>query len=475
MADLPLNESFDTSGEWYLPENPERKIAGSLHYTPERTELQLHEAFQPLQGAIHVGNTEQVYPVIHGTTRNSEAMTLLNVQRIGVSISFRLNVIRQPERLLTTLLLIGAHLPTNFAYPEIRCRVPGLQVWLSRQIIEQSLDTDQTTDNITMSYRVLGLSEETMAVPTINAILGWGISRHAKAADFTSIAVTTSGWVIIRPNAPQPIEWYFEQLGKITTLLSFLAGASMSPDCIQVSIGGEHREVSVMVTLRDAKYCQYTNLHEFYMPRGTMEAELKDVMARWFEIYPKVAMPSQLTLSVLASEKLWLHVEFLSLMQALEGFHRSLFGGSITLCKRLDALAKLLSEPIRAMILGVDRKVPRLWIDTRNYYTHWDEKLRAGVLDGQAMYYANVRMRHFLRALYLNLIGIPQQAILKSLTNASDTSQHLVQLNAIERRHTDPNDTSEVIMSMLEQKVDGVAERESSSGDVTDSDNKAKM
>ena len=39
MAVRPLNESFDILGEWYLPENPDRKIAGRLHYTTERTEL----------------------------------------------------------------------------------------------------------------------------------------------------------------------------------------------------------------------------------------------------------------------------------------------------------------------------------------------------------------------------------------------------------------------------------------------------
>lgn len=204
-----------------------------------------------------------------------------------------------------------------------------------------------------------------------------------------------------------------------------------------------------------------------------MNVDLAEIVVRWFDIYPKIHMPSQLALSVLVSDKLWLHVEFLSLMQALEGLHRGLFegdymekaqyklvmkalcdaippelspdhkdalssriryGNQISLSKRLDKLAEQLSQKIRTMILGPNGKVPRQWIDTRHYYTHWDEELRANVLDSQGMYNANVRMRHFLRALYLNLMGVPEQAILSSLCNASNSSQHLAQLNAIEYR-----------------------------------------
>jgi hypothetical protein len=247
-----------------------------------------------------------------------------------------------------------------------------------------------------------------------------------------------------------------------------------------------------MVALTDVGYCKHTNLHDFFITRGTMGIELEHVLARWFEIYPKVHMPSRLAMSILASEKLWMHVEFLSLMQALEGFHRGLYDGNytdeakyeavkkvlegaiptdlgadhraalrsrfkygneISLRKRLDSLAEQLPEQMRETILGNGKKVPQQWIDTRNYYTHWDEALRANVLDGQEMYHANVRMRHFLRVLYLDLMGIPKEALIKTIANPSAISQHLIQVNAIDRRRTDPDDKYGVIMSITEQKA----------------------
>jgi hypothetical protein len=490
MADRALNVSLDASGEWFLPENPGRTIPGRLRYTPDHSELELHEAFRPVRGAFRVGDAE-AYPLVHGATTDGDRITLFGAQRAGFAINFGSAGLRGPERLLSTRLVVGAPLPTDFTYPEVSFRVPGLQVWLSRQVVEQSFDTETDGGGMTARYRVSGLPEEKMRVETINATLGWGIhSRHSSTP--TTVSVEASGWVRVRPHEPRPIEWFLEQLQKISTLLSLLAGSGMSPDCINASVDESRHVVSVMVPLRDAKYCSFTTLHDFYMPRGNMEAELADIVGNWFDVYPKVDTPSRLATSVLTSDKLWLHVEFLSLMQALEGFHRALYEGvylskseyasveatlnaaippvlgtdhkkslrsrihygyQVSLAKRLGELASRLSSPIRQLIFGADGKLPRHWIDTRNYYTHWDEELRAGVLDGEGLYYANVRMRMFLRVLYLNLISIPDTAIVRALGNASNISQHLVELNIIERRRSDPGDQSGTIMTVLQQNT----------------------
>jgi hypothetical protein len=109
------------------------------------------------------------------------------------------------------------------------------------------------------------------------------------------------------------------------------------------------------------------------------------------------------------------------------------------------------SSPIRVSILGPSGKIPRQWVATRNYYTHWDEELRKDLLDNQDMVHANVRLRHLLRALYLDLAGIPQEAIEKALKNASRDSQYLIQINVVEQRRRDPQDNSGVIMTISEQ------------------------
>jgi hypothetical protein len=229
-----------------------------------------------------------------------------------------------------------------------------------------------------------------------------------------------------------------------------MAGSPMSPDHITAKIEEAGNEVEVLVALRDAKYCEHKKGSDFYMLRNDMGADLAMVFMKWFGSYDTFAAPSQLALGVLYSKDLWLHVEFLTLMQALEGLHRATTPTSkekITLRSRLDALAMRFPLALRQNILGsASGLVPQSWIHTRNYYTHWNEAYRKSMLDGVGMHRAGVRMKHFLRALYLDMAGIPHPSIIKSLGNACSESQYLIQLNGIEHRRNNPGSQSGAIM-----------------------------
>jgi len=491
MADRNLNETFEAFGDWFLPEDPERKIAGHLNYTSDGTDLHLNESFQALRGIIGVGTQMKDYPVIYGITRDGEAMTLLKAQRMGVSLNFGVGGLRESERIHTSWLLVGAHMPPDFLYKEMSFRVPGLQIWLSQKSIEHSFAKELKSNSYSVTYVIRNMPTESIRLAAIDASIKFNYDWSTKCDEFTSIELNVSAWVTISPDEPQKMDWFIREESKITTMLSFIAGSTMSPDCIRTSINENHK-VNFLITLRESKCCTYTNPNDFFMMKAGMGIGFKNVASSWFEEYPKLHMPSQLALSVLSSEHLWLHVKFLSYMQALEGFHRGLYegtymedsqyqavksalcaaiptgieadhkasltsriryGNQISLNKRLTELSKLLSEPIRTTILGSDGKIPRKWIDTRNYYTHWDEELKENVLDNQGMYDATVRMSHFLRALYLNLMKIPQESILKSLCNTSNYSQHLVQINL--REQTPSNDRAGMIMSIQEIESGG--------------------
>jgi hypothetical protein len=469
MANRPLTGTLDTFGEWFLPEDASRRVAGALRYTSSGTELDLNEAFSPMRGAIGLGDSLKTYPVVFGTTREGEAMTILHAHRAGMSLNFGSGGLSQPERLVSSSLLVGGHVPADFAYPEMRFRIPGLQIWLSKEVIHQTHNREESSGAYVHTYSIDGMKQDAMVIPPLRGKLEWHHQCQLKADPFSLVDVKVSGWVTIRPDEPKKLDWFLDQMGKITTMLGLISGSLMSPDYIKAGTGRAHQHVDVLITFANHKFCTFANVHEFFMLRSTMGVDLVDAASRWFEVYPKIHMPSELAISVFASEKLWLHVEFLSLMQALEGFHRALYeglymdeqgyasvkkalgdaipaelspdhkdalksriryGNQVSLRKRLTTLCELLPQEIRRAILGGEGKIPGSWIDTRNYYTHWDEELRENVLGTREMYNANVRMRVLLRVLYLNLMGIPHESISRALTNHSHDSQHVAQLNA---------------------------------------------
>ena len=69
-------------------------------------------------------------------------------------------------------------------------------------------------------------------------------------------------------------------------------------------------------------------------------------------------------------------------------------------------------------------------------------------MDGREMYVACARMRLLLRALYLNLVGIPQESIAKALDGACKESQYLVQLNTAEYRKANPGSKAGRMMTV---------------------------
>jgi hypothetical protein len=490
MTTRPLTESFDILGDWFLPDNPERKIAGRLYYTPQSIELHLNEAFQPLFGEIQGSDKPQIYSVINGITTKGEAITLLNAYRTRITMNFGSGGLRQPEVLTTSWLFIGANFNGDITLNNVSFRVPALQFWRSLPTIDQVLEKENITDNIkSTSFNILGIEKEITPVPSIDSTIEWAISRSSTTDFYTSLSVAVFSWVIIKPSLPQPIEWFIEQYQKLSTLLAFLAGSPMSCDCIEASLPNDLRDISVLVTMRDNRICSYKNQSNFFMTRRDLGIDLNKVIDRWFAIYPKIQNPSQLALSVISSEKLWLYIMFLSLIQALEGFHRALYkgnymeencyekvkavliesiptklesslrdslcsrlryGNQVSLMKRLNELVQELSLPIRKTILGENGNIPRSWIDTRNYYTHWDEELKNISLDNENIYFSTIRMQNLLQVLYLNLAGIPQEVILKSLLNTSDQSQTLAHVNSIERRRIDPNDKSGLLMKITQ-------------------------
>ena len=96
----------------------------------------------------------------------------------------------------------------------------------------------------------------------------------------------------------------------------------------------------------------------------------------------------------------------------------------------------------RKVILGSGSRVPDAFIETRHYYTHWDKALEPEILDGVAMHYAGMRLKLFLRALYLQIAGLSDDLLTAALENLSVVSQELKQTDAQEHlwreRRRDP-------------------------------------
>lgn len=482
-----LGEEIDISGEWWLPGTDNSHVSGVLKFGSNGMELHINQSFSPPSGAIRPGDPNPKYPVVHGVTVKGEAVTLFDAQEFGTSFNFGSGGLRQPGRIYAHAIAFGAHLPAGFHFAKMRFRTPGLAVWLGHQVISESIIFDPENKLRFQSYNIQRIPDESFRVSSIDASISLSCGWSSKADAYNSVRVDVSAWFSFLPEQPQSIDWFLEQQTKFLTLLSLLSGHVFVSDAIQATFDESNHRADILLVGHKVKDCDFKHPVDFFLSKPTLSKPLGEITAKWFEVVKDVEKPASLARSILGSESLWLHVEFLSLMQALEGFHRALYDGNymqeseyaevksaltsaiptnvksdhkdalksrirygnqISLRKRLNELTGNLSPQLQAHIFGTDNGVPRSWIDTRNYYTHWDDDLLSNVLDTQSMYYANERMKHLLRALYARLVGVNANVIDSAFHGPSRIAQQLVHMNIVQKRQADPKYVPQAIMTI---------------------------
>ncbi len=461
MPDYSLDDIFETGGQWYLPENPDQKVHGLLRYSSKGTELLLDGIFREVDSVF--SHQLHSYPVIHGITREGKAVSLFKMYQSGMQMGSGLGGMHFNEQLHSSQLIFGAHVHPDFRFRKLCLRVPGLQHWLSKPIVERSYENDEETGRTTCHVRLLPVDELVTRIPSIDANLEWEIHCHEfNVLDpIANVQIDITAWVTVQPDTAQPLDWYFQQMSKLNTLLSFMAGVSMSPDRIDAYDDSEHDHASILWTFGNRKCCGLTQQRDFFMPLAIVERPLAALLQKWFEVYPAIQHPTALAESVFASgrERLWIHMEFLAWMQALEGLQRALPVGFMpqvipkrrkrpTLRERMDALTGVLPARLRNHILDEDT-VPQSWIDTRDYYTHWIDEKRAIVLDTGGIWDAIVRAKTLMVALFLHVAGVPLAAFAEAFKGTSDLAQGLQVRKATLDHLRNPNSSAGLLMAVF--------------------------
>lgn len=492
MALYAIKEDTEFAGDWYLPapdSAPGAQLAGSLKWSDRRAMLSLHGSFKPTVGTVFGTGDLERFPVIHGATTASVPVTLLNSVAVGNQVSFGPLGMQEAARIQSFTCVVGAHVDVETKYSIMQARVPGLEHWLDMPIVSTRWQTEGLEQVI---YTATKIPSHVVRIEKNAMTLKFGVSFTAPLVAPMHVAVNGYGFIDIVPDEPQSMEWFLERLGQSLALLSLLSGSTMAAGTIQAKLPSRQDSVNWLVRLGNHELCKMTQKGDFFMTRGAMGVSLGDAMARWYEDYDRIATPSQLGLSVINSTGLWSHVEFLSYMQALEGLHRAdstglyvsvddykaietalvqaipsttdpnhrsslksriRYGNEISLRKRLQELVTPVDVGIRQRILGADGRFPSLWVEARNYYTHWDETSEGKDLNPQAMYHANLRMRTLLRVLYLLRVGIPATAVIKSLDNGCAESQSVASITAAEHRQANPGSRAGALFTI--EKVSG--------------------
>lgn len=122
-----MQKEFEMKGYWWLPEDPENKIQGTLKYQPnEGIHLETLGFFGDIQSSIRPNE----YDIILGVNLNNKPITLVNCFQTGPSFRFPGF---QEGNYFSHLLLIGDHFcrSEDIRFKEVYARFTYIDEWIN--------------------------------------------------------------------------------------------------------------------------------------------------------------------------------------------------------------------------------------------------------------------------------------------------------------------------------------------------------
>jgi hypothetical protein len=439
-------KEFTLNGHWWIPTNPNGAAYGALSYSVDRIKLQLDRAITPeLSTAYSLGGAK--IPAILGRTNDSSDVTVLG--------AFYWNSHGQEIDLLANEVVIGAHL-NDSTLAVVREAVVGfsnLEEWTARQLVQQSVDTDQRAHFLVAKdlkpdlqvselpyLRRLTLSTDLRVLHDLVETKLTNQSRFTMEFDHLATLRTVTGSV--------------RSLGNLLTLLM---DEPVQPTSIRLTM-------QLSPTGPDV-FANYGSPARTTLPKKRREFEMllpfddlwqsktaETLFSNWFQKEQVLRPVYDLILSAINSRGQYAQSTFLSLAQALESFHRKVYGGEYIPKNEYSDIKKVLmdaipvdidqklSEKLGSMLqfgneLSLKRRLEYLFAGIRrdhldnlsgtddcpqfirslagirNYLTHYSGKKPPILESPVEMYNLNRRVTALLLVLLLKYLGVPEDLV----------------------------------------------------------------
>lgn len=439
-------KDFTLNGHWWVPDNSGGAAYGSLSYSVDRIKLQLDRAITPeLNTAYNVGSPK--IPVVLGRTNDSADVTLLG--------AFYWNSHGREIDLLANEVVIGAHL-TDSTLSVVREAVVGfsnLEEWTGRQLVQQSVDSDQRAH-----FLVAKDLKPDLQVSDLPSLKQLTLSTDIRVLhDLAETRLTNHSRFVMEFDHLATLRTVTASVRSLSNLLTLLMDEPALPTSIRLTMQ--------LVPAGADVFANYASPARTALPKKKREFEMllpfdelsqsktaEALFSNWFQKEQVLRPVYDLLLSAIHSRGQYAQSTFLSLAQAFESFHRKVYEGEYISKSEYSSIKKAL---VNAIPVGIDPKLSdklksmlhfgnelslksrleyllggiqrdhldnlagtddcpqfiRSLADIRNYLTHYEGKKPSILESSVAMYNLNRRVTALLLVLLLKYLGVPEALV----------------------------------------------------------------
>ena len=357
MADYSLLTGFEKEGEFWLPERPDDRIRGVLKFVPgDETMVRLSSQFMLTDAS---GQLQDRFPLMLGTLMEGPRLTLLkpSVRQSSFGCGFA-----GPCTMHVSAVLVGEHFlePSSTGFARCQMGLTALETWSCRSPI----DTDSPGklmrgEPYTATYRRPRDAE--FGIPSLDLLVRLE-SSFLQSPGTHRLQWECRSFLELVSKASRTLNdflrlaWEFQNLftllvGQPVGIREFTLWPADAPKQPEPSADEVH--AIFVQRVRDPE--QDLVGPEVLLPLTHIRKDFAAILSRWFARSEQTCSARSVYFFTLNTPGLPNELRLLSLMRAVETYHRGAKGGTYLPQASYDALAKRIAAALPQEIKGDHR------------------------------------------------------------------------------------------------------------------------
>lgn len=446
-------------GVWWLPSDNLKKIAGVLSFSEQngRAILSLIGGFNDIQ----VLNANQTILLIFGFSSDGKKITLFGCGISGTKLSF-------PgfptEKYSVQRVFIGVHFNSkdDIKFQSVAVLYSNASEWVGLSGITFNLPSED--QKFSLQYSPKKISEVNIDDDCKIEILHRATGQPPKhSIDMTEAGIKEKVYFRIVAKENQAFDWFFKKMQLLSNFLTLGIGSPVFPLSIDgtseqaitmVDSKKHYEQISIFFIMADHEEpLKHYAWDKMFFAFGHIAKDFEMMIKKWFEKAELLDPVYDLYCGTLYNSAMYLQHEFLSLIQALETYHRRVYGGKyledesyrpiclsieqaiptsiesdfkvslkarlkygneFSLRKRLKQIIDKHTVFISHLIANPDEFITQV-VDTRNYLTHYSAELESKKIKGYELYVLSQKIKFLIEICFLVELGLSDDNIKKRL------------------------------------------------------------
>jgi hypothetical protein len=457
----PLDQSFEATGKWWLPEKPEHPVFGTLTYSTTQITLTLHGSLTEYSRQdTAFPETGQRFSQVFGWTSDGRLFTLLNAFVQSINLKLFPTVTDGRMVIKANYLVVGAHTASfdELRLSSIQLNCNGLAPFLAYKPCDLKPATEG--GELILAYKQPEPVAYRIEPLTTNLVLR--LNGEFEVAAFTA-GLRWDALAEIIPDSSRPLKWFVETVWRFCDLVGLLTDESVRP--LELRLGHDEKESfdGWLLYAAGQKYEERKCLNpaELLFCLPDISQQLPTILHNWFSSGQTLAKSIHLFRAT--NRKNSASAErFLNATKSVEAFSRSLgqseympssdyakiedqllaaipasvstehrrslkarihFGNEHSLRKRIVSLVRSLSPNGQALVCKKAQDFADGVVKTRNYFTHYSDDPDTIPLTGIDLFWACEKLVMLMRLCLLRYISLDEAQAIKSIAHHCRLSQ----------------------------------------------------